>query len=249
MLHAIAMPIEHAALCRLNALAPLDDAAISAIRHAAARARSVPAEHELLVEGEEIAHPLLILRGWAARVRIFPSGRRQILSLLLPGDLIGHCGQSEPCAVSTVIALTDLAVAIAPRSSVSTALHEAYAISAAVEEAYLLAHIARLGRLSAHERICDLLLELLERLQLAGLADETGFDLPLTQEKLADMLGLTAVHVNRMLQLARKQGELSLKSGRLTLNAPAALADRIGRRGFAGSPPGRGLTGRSRRRS
>src|ERR1700759_1432215 len=117
MMHTAKSPIARAALCRLDALASLDEAAIAAIGDTAARARAVPANHELLVEGDEIAHPLLILRGWGARVRLSQSGRRQILSLLLPGDLIGQCGQSAPCAVSAVVALTDLTVCIAPPPS------------------------------------------------------------------------------------------------------------------------------------
>jgi CRP-like cAMP-binding protein len=218
-----------AALKRLGALAELDSSARAALVTATGRARLIERDQEILVEGQEISLPFLMMRGWAARVRVFPDGRRQILSFLLPGDMIGHCRQNRPCAVSTVIAFTDVAICVAPKATVSPTLAEAYAMSNALEEAYLLAQIARLGRLTAHERICDLLLELLERLQLSGLADETTFELPLTQEKLADMLGLTAVHINRMLQLARKEGELTLRGRQLVLTNPQALAEKIGR--------------------
>jgi CRP-like cAMP-binding protein len=217
------------ALRRLEALTSLDGPARTAVLGSLGRIRMIDAERELLVERQELAHPLLIARGWAARIRVFPDGRRQILSFLLPGDLIGHCLHRNPCAVSTVIALTDVSLCVAPRPSVSPTLREAYAISSALEEAYLLAHIARLGRLTAHERISDLLLELLERLQLSGLADQNSFEFPLTQDTLADVLGLTAVHTNRMLQLSRKENELTLRGHRLVLTDPAALAGRIGR--------------------
>lgn len=229
MMHAVNRQQMPPALARLDALVALDGVAKTAVLNAVARARIAEPDHELMIEGQSILHPLLIVRGWAARVRVFPDGRRQILSLLLPGDLIGYCRHSRPCAISTVIALTEIAVSTAPRAATSSALAEAYAITGALEEAYLLAHIARVGRLTAHERISDLLLELLERLQLTGLADERSFELPLTQEKLADMLGLTAVHINRMLQLARKSGELSLKGRELTLHDPPVLAEVIGR--------------------
>lgn len=229
MIHAIHRHQPQPALKRLEALTPLDGAARTALVNALARARFIEPGRELLVERQEITDPFLIVRGWAARVRVFPDGRRQILSFLLPGDLIGTGRHSKPCAVSAVVALTDIAVCAAPRASVSATLAEAYAIGSALEEAYLLAHIARLGRLTAHERICDLLLELLERLQLAGLADDCSFELPLTQEKLADVLGLTAVHTNRMLQLSRRENELTLKGGHLVLADPAGLAEKIGR--------------------
>lgn len=214
---------------RLNALAQLDEAATFAILNSVSSARHFGPHHQLLIEGHKIACPLLIIEGWAARVRVFADGRRQLLSLLLPGDLIGFCGHSRPRASSTVISLTDLTACIAPDPSVSPTLREAYSISSALEEAYLLAQIARLGRLSAHERICDLFLELHERLQLLGVADHDSFKFPLTQEKMADLLGLTSVHVNRMLQLARKAGELHLGAGRLTLNDPEMLAQKLGR--------------------
>lgn len=217
------------ALRRLSALAPLDAMASAAIVNELAHPRYIDADCELLSEGQTIVHPLLIARGWAARVRVFSDGRRQILSFLLPGDLIGLHDHGDPRATSAIVALTGIAVCAAPSASVSPTLAEAYAVSRALDEAYLLAHIARLGRLTAHERICDLLLELLERLQLAGLADACSFALPLTQEKLADMLGLTAVHTNRMLQLSRRESELTLKSGRLVLADPAGLAVKIGR--------------------
>jgi CRP-like cAMP-binding protein len=229
MIRAVNRQQTQPALRRLDALVPLDGAAKAALVGALARTRFIEPERELMVERQDITHPLLIARGWAARVRVFPDGRRQILSFLLPGDLVGNCQHSNPCALSTVIALTDVSVCLAPRASVSPTLAEAYAISDALEEAYLLAHIARLGRLTAHERICDLLLELLERLKLADLADNCSFELPLTQEKLADVLGLTAVHTNRMLQLSRRENELTLKGGHLVLADPDGLAEKIGR--------------------
>jgi CRP-like cAMP-binding protein len=229
MIQVIGQQRIHPALRRLDALTPLDAAARVALLHALGRTRCVERGQELLVERQDILHPFLIARGWAARVRVFPDGRRQILSFLLAGDLIGVAQHANPCAASTVIALTDIAVCTAPNALISTSLTEAYAIGAALDEAYLLAHIARLGRLTAHERICDLLLELLERLQLAGLADTNSYDLPLTQDKLADVLGLTAVHTNRMLQFSRREGELTLRSGHLVLADPVALAHKIGR--------------------
>ena len=217
------------ALMRLSRLAALDEVAVSAIDNAIAQAQPCRSRRELLSEGDPIAGPKLIVRGWAARVRMLADGRRQFLSFLLPGDLIGLCRQPRPVAVATVVALTDLSVAAAPPPTLSPRLEEAYAVSRALEEAYMLAHITRLGRLTAQERIGDQMLELLERLELAGVAIDDGFEMPLTQEMLADALGLTPVHVNRMLQLARREGDLHWRNGRLTLPDRASLADKVGR--------------------
>lgn len=214
---------------RLGGLAPLDGAATEALQDALDKAVSIKARQELLHEGQEIGHSLLLTRGWAARTRCLEDGRRQIINFVLPGDLVGFTGLGRPLASSTVIALTDCALTVAPEPSVCPSLANAYAVSRALDEAHLLGQITRLGRLSAHERIQDLLLELLERLELAGLARDGRYAIPLTQEMLADALGLTPVHVNRMLQQARQAGELSWQGGEVVLHDPKAIRRKVGR--------------------
>jgi CRP-like cAMP-binding protein len=219
----------HPALQRLAALVPLEAEVIDVIATAAAQVQTIRARRELISEGREIAEPLLLLRGWAARVRLLPDGRRQFLSFLLPGDVVGHCPQPRAIAVATVVALTDVLVCAAPPASPGSTLATIYAVNDALDQAYVLAQVTRLGRLNAQERIGDLLLELHERLTLSGMARGTGFDLPLTQETLADALGLTSVHVNRMVQQARRENDLQWKGGRVTLIDPPGLARKIGR--------------------
>lgn len=220
---------DSAALTRFERLARLNGDARAVLRLAAERSRRIPPRRELQVEGHAIREPLLVLKGWAARIRILSDGRRQITNFTLPGDLVGLYGHDRPVASSTIVALTPVMVCAAPDAADLPALAQAYAVSAAHDEAYLLAQIARLGRLNAHERIADLLLELLDRLTLAGLADAGRFGLPLTQETLADALGLTAVHVNRMLQQARRAGELSWQAKEMVIHDPVALARQVGR--------------------
>jgi CRP-like cAMP-binding protein len=222
-------PGRHPVLTRFAALTPLDVVATRALEAAVAQATPVPARADLTTDGKQILAPKLIVRGWAARVRIMADGRRQFQSFLLPGDLIGMCAQPQPLAVSTVAALTDVLVTTPPAPETSPALAAAYAISHALEEAYLLAHITRLGRMHAQERIADLLLELHERLSLAGLASHGSFETPLTQEMLGDALGLTSVHINRMLQAARRDGDLKWRERLITLPNVAALARKVSR--------------------
>jgi len=218
------------AMRRLFALNPaLDEAAVAALRVAMTRTRTVRPHRELMTEGRDIVEMLLVLDGWAARVRQLADGRRQIMNFILPGDLIGLCDYDYPVASSTIVAITAVTVCAAPDRSVSPSLERAYAISRATDEAHLMAQITRLGRLNAHERIADLLLELLERLSVVGLAAGGCFQMPLTQEVVADALGLTSVHVNRMLQLARRAGELVWSGRDLMLTAPDELSGAIGR--------------------
>ena len=217
------------AVTRLSALAPLDAEAIQALERSIASSATDRARSELLTEGREIQAALLIVDGWAARVRILSDGRRQFLSFLLPGDLVGLCRHARPLAVSTVVAITPVKTCRAPDGDLYPALGEAYAVSHALEEAYLLAQITRLGRLNALERLADVMLELRERLALAGQVRNNMFDMPLTQEMLADVLGLTPVHINRMVQQARRQDWLEWRAKRVTIKDTAALASRVGR--------------------
>lgn len=226
--HPARQPIPPA-IARLASLADLDATAQAALKLAVQRPRRTRVRRELIAEGEEITVTHLILSGWAARVRILEDGRRQIINFLLPGDLIGHYGQDRPVASSSVVAITELDSCTAPGAAVSPTLARAYAHSRALEDAYLLSQVTRLGRLNAHERIADLLLELHERLELGGLAADGRFSLPITQEVVADALGLTSVHVNRTLQDLRKEGSVDWKARGIYLPDPDALRKRTGR--------------------
>jgi CRP-like cAMP-binding protein len=204
------------ALKRLASLVPLDGHDQALLQDAARVSHIVPARGEILAEGKPIRQAFILLDGWAYRARILSDGRRQILHMLLPGDLVGMCSHSNPTAMTEITALTNVVLCPAPPSragQVGEGLAEAYALSRAHEEGYLLRQITRLGRLSAYERIVDWIVELDERLVLAGLDCAAGFHLPATQETIADMLGLTSVHVNRMLQSMRRDGYLRIDSG------------------------------------
>lgn len=216
------------AIVRLGKLAPLGRAEIEALEAEVANSFRLPGRAELLHEGRAVGRARLMLSGWAARVRYLEDGRRQIMSFVLPGELIGHCTQAQAVAVSTVTALDEVVACAAPAPGSHAALDAAYAVGQAREEAYLLAQIVRLGRMNAEERITGLLLELLHRLDEAGLVRDGGFDAPLTQEMLADVTGLTPVHVNRTLQVLRRRGDIEWKSHRVRIADPDALAERIG---------------------
>ena len=216
-------------LNRLSRLAPLDPVAVTALTEAMSRPQQLRPRRDLVVEGRDIAGPQWILAGWAARVRILPDGRRQFLNFLLPGDLVGLYHHHNPIAPTSVITLTDVTICVPPNWGTSSSLDQAYAVADALDEAYLLAQIARLGRMNAMERIGDLMLELQERLAMSDLAQAGSYELPITQETLADALGLTAVHVNRMLQAARRAGDLIWSSRAMTIPDPKALSHKVGR--------------------
>jgi CRP-like cAMP-binding protein len=206
---------------------PLSGAELAALELAHASIRPIRAHREILAAGMPVLEPTILAWGWAARIREFSDGKRQVLSYLVPGDLIGMCRQRDPLAATTIVAITLVGLCAAPEACCGGALAEAYAVSAALEEVYLFRQIARLGRMSAQERMIDFLLEMRERLILAGLVEDDSFPLPLTQELLADTLGLTSVHVNRTLQSMRRDAMVELRSGRAHLEDPERLAQLV----------------------
>jgi CRP-like cAMP-binding protein len=216
-----------AAVTRLSSLTLLSSEEMDALSTAEGTRQHVRAQGEILVEGAPVREASIILSGWACRVRQFPNGRRQLLGLLLPGELVGECRQRSALATASVIALTDVTLCARPDPRARPGLAEAYAVSAAIEESYIFRQIARLGRLTAYERILDWLLEVQERLAIAGLAEGGRFPLPMTQEMLADMLGLTSVHVNRTLQILRREGVLELSGGSVLLREQDRLAELV----------------------
>jgi CRP-like cAMP-binding protein len=226
---AIAVP----AARRLHALSALDRLAVEALRAAAREPRTFRVQSEIVREGEPIEQATLFLDGWAARVRQMADGRRAILDFLLPGDLCGLCDHEQPRSAASVVALTTVTVCAAPARAASPALARAYSVARGVAETHLLGQIARLSRLNAYDRFADLMLELMERLELAGLSVGGNFDLPLTQEVVSDALGLSIVHLNRTVQQARKTQILSWSGHKVRIIDPAALRQAIGRRPVA----------------
>lgn len=220
------LPSADPVIRRFSALAPLTDDAFEALRRTARAQRVVAARREIYADGGRIAEPLIILAGWAYRSHILADGRRQILSFALPGDLIGFHHHANPAAASSVIALTELVLCPLP-DSLAGGIAEAFAVSNALDGVHHLRHITRLGRMSAQERIADWLLETRDRLLLSGSTLGNSFPLPVTQEFMADTLGLTSVHVNRTLQSMRREGLISLRSGMIILHDPERLASAI----------------------
>lgn len=205
-----------AAFARLSA----DDIDILA---AAARARRVIASRrEFLCEGAPAGEPLIVLSGWAYRSRVLRDGRHQIFGFALPGDLLNLSHHGNAVAPAAVTALTEVQVCPAPQP-VTGGIAAAFAARRALEEHYLLRQIARLGRMTARERLVDWLLEIRDRLAASGLTFGDSFALPTTQECIADTLGLTSIHVNRTLQTLRREGLIALRGGTITLCDPERL--------------------------
>lgn len=170
-----------------------------------------------------------LLAGWAFRYSTLPDGRRQILNFLLPGDLVGLQAELTNASPHGVEALTTVSLC-AFRQDTVLRLFRDHA-NMALDLTWLAAHSERLGddvlltvgRRNATERVATLLVHLYKRACSVGLEEGGGIVFPLTQIHVADALGLSSVHVNRVLQRLRRDGLVRLGEGRLAIGDLKAL--------------------------
>jgi CRP-like cAMP-binding protein len=215
----------------LTAFAPLSDQEMSIIRQTSVAASDVAAGVELYVEGQVLSKPAALLSGWACRLRVLADGRRQIFDFLLPGDLFGHCTALNTVASTSAVTLTPariasvgclLEMAVDPRRF--PGLARAWTAAQARQDAFLLNHVVRLGRQTAYERVAHLLVELSHRLDEIGFETGTFVPMPLTQEMMADALGLSVVHVNRTLKQLRRERLIEMRAASIRVIKPDTLA-------------------------
>lgn len=168
----------------------------------------------IMVEGEQNPQLYTVLAGWGFRYKILEDGRRQILNYVLPGDMVGLQGHLMKEMQHSVEALTQMRLCLFERERLPSLYRNhpslAYDITwiAAREESILDEHLLSIGRRSARERAAYLLAFLNTRAKASGaaVADKPAL-LPLTQQHVADTLGLSLVHTNKTL---RKLSELGL---------------------------------------
>jgi CRP-like cAMP-binding protein len=194
--------------------------------------RRVDARRDILAEGTEPRWLPLIIEGWACRYRLLENGKRQLISIYLPGDLCEPFGVLPRFLDTSLGALTPVTLATVSLAAITAAAQASPALSEAlwwdllVGSAIEREHIVSLGRRSASERLGHFFCELQLRMAMVGLADESGYEMPLTQTDLADLLGLTRVHLNVSLQDLRRLGLISLRNHRLTIHDLQGLRER-----------------------
>ena len=209
----------------------LGEAEIQAVSDLYKRRRSFAAGVELVHEGEVDQSAFIMADGWACSYKILADGARQIVNFQIPGDFLGirsvlfrasdHNAEPITKIEASEVTKTDLFQTFTKTPRLATAVLWA----ASRDEAMVVEHLVGVGQRAAPERTAHLLLELSARLKLVGMGDKTGFDCPLTQYHLADAMGLTPVHVNRVLREIREAGLMTFQNGRVTFDDFAGLVD------------------------
>ena len=178
----------------------------------------------LIREGERPEVVFLLLDGWACRYKLLPDGSRQIMAYLIPGDLCDIHIFILKAMDHSIGLLSEANVAAISKAAMQRTLEERPAIARAlfwstlVDEATLREWLVNMGQRDAYARLAHLFCEMWLRMKQIGLTHGNSFTLPVTQEELGDTMGLTSVHVNRVLQRLRAEGLLSLARGQMTLH-------------------------------
>jgi CRP-like cAMP-binding protein len=198
---------------KLNGHGLLSQEDVALLVEACGRPNDVPAGKDLIREGDRPGPLFVILEGWACRYKLLPEGTRQITAILMPGDIFDLHAFVLDRMEHTIATLTSARVAMIPRERLEGLIEARPAIT----RAFLRAWLVSLGRRDTLQRVAHLMCELYVRASNIGLAKDGRLDLPLTQVVLGDALGLTSVHVNRVLRKLRMSGVMELSAGSLTI--------------------------------
>jgi CRP-like cAMP-binding protein len=240
-------PIEAAALW-LSRLDPGHDLSSDDRKHVLAAFSAihrVQARTSMREEGQADFDPFLLVEGMAGRVRVMDSGRRQILAFFVPGDVCDGDEAYDPAVRQFVYAFSGCRIAPVPHKTLLELKLFSPGLSQAMRRVELEQHrttqewLVNLGTRTAAARLAHLFCELFERLERVGLVRDSAFELPLTQQDLADALGLSVVYVNRVVQGFRRDQVLTM-SGRILHVLDIDRLRRIGEfhaGTFLGGPP------------
>lgn len=185
---------------------------------------TVRKRQDLVVRGAEYRNLCFVKEGYAIRYRLLHSGKRQILNVISPGDVIGFPVSFFDRSTYSIVALTDLSYSVCSLQAYARLCykHPQFGLVlswlAAQEAAIYAEHIVNLGRRTPIERLAHFLLEIHSRLLDVGLAEAASFDLPFSQEVMADVLGLSVEHLNRVMQQLRAERLITSRGRIVELN-------------------------------
>jgi CRP-like cAMP-binding protein len=208
---------------KLDSIFPLSDEERQALQDLPVQLAVLDADEDIVRVGDRPSQCCLLLRGFTCVYKLTSEGKRQIMALHVPGDL--------PDLQSLHLKVMDNSVATMSPSTVGFIQHEdlrrlcdrhprltaAFWRETLVDAAIFREWLLNVGRREAYNRMAHLLCELLVRLKAVGLVEDGTFDLPLTQSELADCIGTSNVHVNRVLQELRANGLVRTTGSQVTI--------------------------------
>ena len=209
---------------------------LGVLAEVSANPRPIAAKTDLSSEGDAPTNVHLVMAGYACRYKVLPNGRRQIMAIFVPGDLcdlhvqiLGEMDHSIGTLSDAMV--VDISPATIEELIANPRINRGLWWMTLVDEGTLREWLVSMGQRDAAEQMAHVFCELHLRLQSVGLAEGDSFDLPGTQDDLADLMGVTPVHVNRTLAALRETHLVKFERGRLTIPDVARL------RAFGGFDP------------
>jgi len=222
-------------LKKLSAAVELDEDDCRAIRQVSADVRRFEPKQVIIGQGDRPEFMHLMVNGWAARYKSLPSGTRQIVGFLIPGDICDLHFQILGAMDHSVVAMSNCEVTFVSANEFRKLVDERPRLTRAlwsttlVDEAVLREWVLNAGRRRAYEATAHLLCEMHFRMEQVGLVrDDHEIVMPLTLEELGDALGITTVHMNRTLKRLREGGLIAFRSGMLSIPDVQALQKAAG---------------------
>lgn len=217
------MKYENPIVRKLRELGSVSGEERLALESAVSTVTRIPMDRDMVSEGSHPNFSTMLIEGFAARYKHVPSGKRQIVSIHVPGDFVDLHSFLLKRMDHSVVAFTDCRMALVPHErlreitdrfpNLTRLLWLSTLIDAAIHREWLLG----MGRRKAFANVAHLVCELYLRLRVMKLTQDFRFDLPLTQQELADTTGLSIVHLNRALQDLRSRHLLTWEAGVVTI--------------------------------
>lgn len=212
-------PLHARLLAKLETHWPLSHADRQALYDLPIRTRTFKAGEDMVLEGDRPTECCLVLEGLVGRYKLVSDGRRQILAFHVPGDIPDLHSLQLTVMDHSLGALSQVSAAFIPHADLRALLRRAPAIADSlwretlIDGAVFREWMVGMGRRSAYARLAHLFCELATKIDQTGGRRGDRYPFPLTQSEVGDALGLSTVHVNRMLQLLRKAGAIQVRAG------------------------------------
>ncbi len=221
-------------LRKLSAVIDLSEAELGLLERLHRRRRTFTAGRDMVRQGQPGQAAYILSTGWVCSYKIQPDGTRQIVDFQIPGDFLGLRSILLRTSDHSFEPIVDIEAAEVTSSDLNEVFTQTPRLAMAIlwaasrDEAMVVEHLVGIGRRDANARMAHFLLELSSRLALVGMGSKEEFDCPLTQYHLADALGLSAVHVNRVLRKLREAGLVTFRDGHVTIHDYRKLVNLTG---------------------
>lgn len=223
--------ISAALIRRLRVSSGLSDEDIREINALPISVRQYPADRPVVRDGERCTECCLIVDGFCTRSKTIPDGKRQILSIHIPGEIPDLMSLFLHVMDHDLTTLTPCTLGFINHDALrqlhrrQPTIAEMFWRDTLIDSAMFREWIVNVGQRSAPARLAHLVVELRERLRVISRASGDSFEMPLTQEQISEALGITAVHANRVIRQLREDGIVDFQRGRVAVLHEKKLMD------------------------